>query len=63
MAGINAAVVDILIAALYDPCGPAQCIPGAISRWSSRPWSCSAGGEWPSWGGVLITAALAWWVV
>lgn len=63
MAGINAAVVGILLAALYDPVWTS-----AVH--TARDFALVVAaqvllGWWrvPSWAVVLITVALAWWVV
>ncbi|MDR6448628.1 chromate transporter [Paraburkholderia terricola] len=62
MAGINAAVVGILLAALYDPVwtsavhGGADFVLVLIALLLLGWWRA------PSWAVVLITTALAWWV-
>jgi chromate transporter len=63
MAGINAAVVGILLAALYDPVWTSAVHTGR--DFALVVVALVLLGWWrvPSWAVVLITAALAWWVV
>jgi chromate transporter len=63
MAGINAAVVGILLAALYDPVWTSAVHAGR--DFALVVVALVLLGWWrvPSWAVVLITAALAWWVV
>ncbi|KAA1014561.1 chromate efflux transporter [Paraburkholderia panacisoli] len=63
MAGINAAVVGILLAALYDPVWTSAVHSGR--DFVLLVVALVLLGWWrvPSWAVVLLTAALAWWVV
>ncbi|HYS65364.1 MAG TPA: chromate efflux transporter [Paraburkholderia sp.] len=63
MAGINAAVVGILLAALYDPVWTSAVHGGA--DFVLVLFALLLLGWWraPSWAVVLVTTALAWWVV
>lgn len=63
MAGINAAVVGILLAALYDPVWTSAVHAGR--DFALVVVALVLLGWWrvPSWAVVLTTAALAWWVV
>jgi chromate transporter len=63
MAGINAAVVGILLAALYDPVWTSAVHTGR--DFALVVVALVLLGWWrvPSWAVVAITAALAWWVV
>jgi len=63
MAGINAAVVGILLAALYDPVWTSAVHSGR--DFALVVVALAMLGWWrvPSWAVVLLTALLAWWVV
>jgi chromate transporter len=63
MAGINAAVVGILLAALYDPVWTSAVHTGR--DFALLVVALVLLGWWrvPSWAVVLLTAALAWWFV
>ncbi|MFL9960049.1 chromate efflux transporter [Paraburkholderia sediminicola] len=63
MAGINAAVVGILLAALYDPVWTSAMHTGR--DFALLVVALVLLGWWrvPSWAVVLLTAALAWWFV
>ncbi len=62
MAGINAAVVGILLAALYDPVWTSAVHSGR--DFGLVVMALVMLGWWrvPSWAVVLLTALLAWWV-
>lgn len=63
MAGINAAVVGILLAALYDPVWTSAVL--TARDFALVVVALVLLGWWrvPSWAVVFVTAALAWWVV
>lgn len=63
MAGINAAVVGILLAAFYDPVWTSAVHTGR--DFGLVVVALALLGWWrvPSWAVVLLTALLAWWVV
>jgi chromate transporter len=63
MAGVNAAVVGILLAALYDPVWTSTV--HSVRDFALVIVALVLLGWWrfPSWAVVLVTAALAWWFV
>jgi chromate transporter len=63
MAGINAAVVGILLAALYDPVWTSAVHNGRDFALLVVALVLLAWWRVPSWAVVLLTAALAWWFV
>jgi chromate transporter len=63
MAGINAAVVGILLAALYDPVWTSAVHSGRDFALVVVALVLLGWWRLPSWAVVLITAALAWWVL
>lgn len=63
MAGINAAVVGILLAALYDPVWTSAVHSGRDFALVIVALALLGWWRLPSWAVVLLTALLAWWVV
>jgi chromate transporter len=63
MAGINAAVVGILLAALYDPVWISAVHNGRDFALLVVALVLLAWWRVPSWAVVLLTAVLAWWFV
>ncbi len=63
MAGINAAVVGILLAALYDPVWTSAVHSGRDFELVVVALAMLGWWRVPSWAVVLLTALLAWWVV
>ena len=62
MAGINAAVVGILLAALYDPVWTSAVHSGRDFALVIVALALLGWWRLPSWAVVLLTALLAWWV-
>ncbi|MGF6992846.1 chromate efflux transporter [Paraburkholderia sp. GAS32] len=63
MAGINAAVVGILLAALYDPVWTSAVHSGRDFALVIVALALLGWWRLPSWAVVLLTALLAWWIV
>lgn len=63
MAGINAAVVGILLAAFYDPVWTSAVHSGRDFALVIVALALLGWWRLPSWAVVLLTALLAWWVV
>jgi chromate transporter len=63
MAGINAAVVGILLAALYDPVWTSAVHTGRDFALVVAALVLLGWWRVPSWAVVLITVVLAWWFV